>query len=88
MIKGSPIFYQLLSALLAGGCLIHPASSAVGLLVVCSAQLAERFFTRNVTDDDRLEIKSLGGEIQLLKSEMHKLKLKSDQESLSKAFTR
>lgn len=76
-----PYFFEGLGIVLVLGCLLSPIASAFGLLVVCSAKLGDKYFTRNIADSDRLEI-------QALKSEHLKLKTKVEQEGLAKAFIR
>jgi hypothetical protein len=72
-------FQKLLVTALVCGSVLHPASSVVGLLIVCSAQIAERYFTRNVSDKDRQALASL-------KVDVEKLSLVQQKDGLAKAF--
>lgn len=70
-------YYHALAAVLVGGCVLNPTSAAVGLLFVLCAKVAEIYFTPKADE-----------EFKELRAEVHKLKVKSEQESLGKAFGR
>lgn len=72
-------FQKLLILALVAGSAIHPASAAAGLFILASSQIAERYFTRNISDKDRQAIASL-------KIELEKVALAHQKENLSKAF--
>lgn len=76
-----PHFLELACAVLIAGCALNPFASAIGLLVFFTAMLGDRYFTKNLSDADRLEI-------QFIKSEQAKLKVKVEHDGLTKAFTR
>lgn len=72
-------FQKSLIFILVCGCLFEPACAALGLLFVLAAQIAERYFTRNVSDKDRQAI-------QALKTDVEKLTVTQQKEGLAKAF--
>jgi hypothetical protein len=72
-------FENVLMFALVAGCVIHPLSAALGLLVLLSSQAAERFFTRNVSDSDRSAIAAL-------KVDMKKISEVQQKAGLAKAF--
>lgn len=74
-------YYHLLAAILVGACAINPISACIGLSFILAAKLAETYFTATITDQDRTEIESL-------KIEVNKMKVKVEQENLGKAFAR
>lgn len=74
-------FSEIIIVALICGCVFSPYASALALLVISAAKLLERYFTRNISDDDRKDIQSL-------KSDHQKLKDKVDKEGLAKAFSR
>lgn len=76
-----PFFFEIVGLALVAGCLFSPYASASALMVVLTAKIADKYFTRNISDRDR-------NEIQTLKAEQIKLKLKVEQDGLAKAFTR
>lgn len=76
-----PHFFEIIAAGLVCGCLFSPYASAFGLAFVLAAKLAEKYYTRNLSDADRIEI-------QTIKTEHEKLKLKVEKDSLAKAFAR
>lgn len=61
------------------GCVLHPASSAAGLLIIFAAQIAERYFTRNISDPDRQAIAKL-------KADVDKVGKLQAEQNLAKAF--
>ena len=83
-----PHFFEILLAGLVCGCLFSPFASAIAIMFICSARLAEKYFTRNIADADRAELQSLKIDLQTAKSEFSKIKLKVEQDSLAKAFGR
>lgn len=70
---------KLFIAVLVGGCVLHPASSAVALCVFLSYQIAERYFKANIFDQDKRDLEALKTDV---------IKLKQHQQSidLGKAF--
>lgn len=76
-----PYFFEIMTAALVAGSLFQPFASAIGLLIIFSAKIAEKYFTRNISDSDRRDIQSI-------KAEQIEIKLKVEREGLAKAFTR
>lgn len=74
-------YYHVLAAVLTGGCILNPMASAFGLLFILAAKISEIYLTPKPNDKDETEFIEL-------KNEFQKLKAKSDQESLGKAFAR
>lgn len=72
-------FQKGLIVFLSVGCIVHPASSAIGLLIVCGAGIADRYFTRNVSDQDRRSIAAL-------KADLDKIRDTQQKDGLAKAF--
>lgn len=64
---------------LVGACMFNPAAAAAGLLILLSSQVAERYFTRNISDADR-------DRIQILKAEVEKHAVIIQKDGLAKAF--
>lgn len=72
-------FENILIMFLVCGCVLHPFASALGLLILGLTQIAERYFTKNISDVDR-------GKIQTIKTELDKHSVILQKEVLSKAF--
>jgi hypothetical protein len=72
-------FQKFLIVALVAGCVLHPASSAIGLLIVFGAQVADKYFTRNISDSDRRALDSV-------KADIEKINKVQQKESLAKAF--
>lgn len=72
-------FMQIMTIMLVCGCLFHPAASAVGLVVIFTFQIAEKYFTRNISDTDRKQLFTL-------KLDLEKIAQAQQKESLAKAF--
>ena len=80
-------FHQVLALALTVGCLTHPASSAVGLLIVCASQITERYFTRNITDADRTELEATKADLAGVKADVVKLKESTNKAGIAQAFS-
>lgn len=74
-----PYLFEGLIVILVGASVFSPVASTCSLLVMLSAALAHKYFTRNVSDQERLDL-------QVLKTDFAKIKSKVEQDSLSKAF--
>lgn len=74
-------YYHALAAILVAGCVLNPIASAVGLLFILAAKISDIYLTPKPNDKDETEFIELKAEVQ-------KLKTKSDQENLGKAFMR
>jgi hypothetical protein len=48
---------------LVGASMFHPAAACFALLIVFAHQAAERYFTRNIADKERLAIANLTSEV-------------------------
>lgn len=72
-------FQKVLIIALVAGCVLHPASSAIGLMIVLSSQVADRYFTRNISDPERKAIASL-------KTDIEKIHAIQQKDGLAKAF--
>lgn len=82
MSKLLPYYYYILGFLLTVGCLFHPVSSAIGLLIVFLSKHGEAFhaqYTKSLSD-------KASQDFDTLRADLSKLKAKVDQDSLSKAF--
>ena len=66
---------------LVGACMFHPASSAAGILILVLSQVAERYFTRNVSDSDRDQIAKIRTEVSKHSEFINK-------DAITKAFAR
>lgn len=72
-------FENILIFFLVVGCTTHPASCAAGFLILALSQIAERYFTKNISDADRNQLKAITADVQ-----KHAMLLQK--ENLSKAF--
>lgn len=72
-------FENILIFFLVAGCIVNPYGSALAILIILGAQASERYFTRNVSDADRDQIKALK-----LKLDEHAEFIKK--ENVTKAF--
>ena len=75
-----PYLFEVIVVALAAGCCIHPAAAALGLLIILGHRIADKYFTRNITDADRETIAQI-------KTDCDKIKKVQDRAGLSKAFT-
>lgn len=73
--------HDALIVALVAGCVLHPASSAVGLLILFGSEATNRYFTRNISDPERRAIAQL-------KTEVEKISVVQQKEGLAKAFVR
>lgn len=80
MRKDIPYFLELITIALVAGCTLHPAASAAALLIFLTYRIAEKYLTRNISDQDR-EI------IAQVQSDVLSVKKIQDRAGLSKAFT-
>jgi len=74
-------FQKSLTAALVIGCLFHPFASCVALLIFLAHQLADKYFTSNISDKDRKDL-------QTIKAEIAEVKLNQQTQNLTKAFSR
>lgn len=72
-------YSKVLTVILVVGCVLHPASSAVGLCLILAHQLADKYFTSNISDKDRAELAQL-------KTEVAEIKVTQQATNLAKAF--
>lgn len=72
-------FDKTMIVLLVAGCVIHPGSAAAGLLILASAKTAERYFTKNISDQDRRVIATI-------KADVDKISAIQQKDGLVKAF--
>lgn len=72
-------FHEVIVAVLVAGCVVHPAAAAAGLLILALKHAAEKYFTRNISDQDRKTISAL-------KAELEKVSSIQQKEGLAKAF--
>ena len=72
-------YYDILALALVAGSVLSPSTSVIGVLIIFSAKLTDKYFSSNITDQDRKDLATL-------KVDFAKLKVKTDAHDLAKAF--
>ena len=72
-------YYDILALALVAGSVLSPVTSVIGVLIIFAAKLVDKYFSSNITDQDRKDL-------AILKSDYSKIKLKIETQDLGKAF--